>query len=156
MSLNERNNDRDDPADGLCGGLEQLARDLDAQRYPGRAWPVAAMRRPRRWPSRGLVALVAAAAAAAICAAAIHCWRPARLPIAPASGGGEIARHEPKAAGSQPAGGPAASQIVVVEDLDSYSFIDMSGSVPVVSFARKDTCVPTCAVAVLPEVEKDQ
>ena len=32
-------------------------------------------------------------------------------------------------------------QIVVVEDLDSYSLIDMSGSAPVVSFMTKDASI---------------
>jgi hypothetical protein len=40
-------------------------------------------------------------------------------------------------------------QVLVVEDLDSYSFIDLSAGPPVVSFAMKDSCSPTDVVAVL-------
>ena len=40
--------------------------------------------------------------------------------------------------------------ILVVEDHDSYSFIDMTADVPLVSFAKRDTFRPGCAVPLMP------
>jgi len=40
---------------------------------------------------------------------------------------------------------------VVVEDTDSYSFIDTTAGTPMVSFATKDSCSPLCVVPVLPD-----
>ena len=45
----------------------------------------------------------------------------------------------------------ADSEILFVEDLDSYSIIDLMGDVPLVSFATKDSYVPVCVVPLLPE-----
>ena len=45
----------------------------------------------------------------------------------------------------------AIPPVVVVEDTDSYSFIDTTAGTPMVSFATKDSCSPLCVVPVLPE-----
>jgi len=46
---------------------------------------------------------------------------------------------------------PAPSQIMVVEDMDSYSIIDLTAGAPVVSFAWKDSSSPACLLPALPE-----
>jgi hypothetical protein len=46
---------------------------------------------------------------------------------------------------------PALPQIVVVEDIDCYSVIDLTAGAPVVSFARKDSSSPAFVTPVLPE-----
>jgi hypothetical protein len=40
--------------------------------------------------------------------------------------------------------------LLVVEDHDSYSFIDMTTDVPLVSFAKRDTFTPGCVVPLMP------
>jgi hypothetical protein len=154
----------DDELDGLAKDLEALARRLDAERYPGRAWPLSAPQPARRTAFRWAAWLAAAAVAAAVCAVLVyHAWTPqpaadqvsgARRQV---SGGAEeetglLDRSDP-AAGHVPAelaaGQADIPQVVVVEDLVSYSFIDLTAGAPVVSYATKDSCSPTCVVAVL-------
>ena len=51
---------------------------------------------------------------------------------------------------AEPAAGQAPiPQVVVVEDLDSYSFIDLTAGPPVVSFAMKESWSPLSVVVVL-------
>jgi hypothetical protein len=156
----------DDEMDGLVKDLEALAHRLDAQRYPGRAWPVSALRPARRPALRWAAWLAAAAVAAGVCAVLVYhvaVSQPATGPLAAdqvsgvggqGSGGASVRRGAADpAAGQVPAelaaGQAPVPQVVVVEDLDSYSFIDLTAGAPVVSYATKDSCSPTCVVAVL-------
>jgi hypothetical protein len=43
--------------------------------------------------------------------------------------------------------------ILVFEDHDSYSFIDLTADVPLVSFAKKDAYVPEYVVPMLPHAQ---
>ena len=71
------NGDGLDPRLGpVLARLEEAARALDGERYPGTAWPVRAVRRPFAW-----AAGIAAAAAAAVIFAALA-WPPQQAPIA--------------------------------------------------------------------------
>jgi hypothetical protein len=45
----------------------------------------------------------------------------------------------------------AVPAILVMEDHDSYSFIDMMADVPLVSFAKKDTFMPEYVMPLLPD-----
>ena len=84
MITGNRDYEADDDLAGLVDGLEQLARHLDAQHYPGRAWPVSAVRRrrPFAWP---LVApLAAVAVAAVVVAILVYHGRVPQSPMVPA------------------------------------------------------------------------
>jgi len=139
----------------VCEALERLARRLDAERYPGQAWPAAAERRPTggrratRWAAWGAAA--ARSAAAAVLAmvhhpqqqdfasrpAVVERIRPADVPAV------EIAWED----GDD--GESLFPEIFVLEDLDSYSIIDLSTGSPLISYARKDAFATVC-VAPLP------
>lgn len=141
---------QDDVADDALGevldGLNRIARDLDAQAYPGQAWPAPSRKRSRR-PVGKIAAVLAAAAAVAAMAV---CFGPSREP-----------RREPAPQREQamvPAATPvpgrapeevALPRVVLIEDLDSYSIVDLTTGVPLVSFATKDSCRPACVVPVL-------
>jgi hypothetical protein len=158
----------DDGLDGLVKDLEALAHRLDAERYPGRAWPLPAPR-PARLPAGTRAAwLAAAAVAAGVCAVLVfHARAPqpagdqvsgVRYQVSGEAsvgrGSASVRRGSPDPAEGQvpaelAAGQAPVPQVVVVEDLDSYSFIDLTAGPPVVSFAMKDSCSPTSVVAVL-------
>ena len=156
MITGNRDYEGDDDLAGLVNGLEQLARHLDAQHYPGRTWPVLAVRRlrPFAWP---LVApLAAVAVAAAVVAILAYHGRVPQSPMVPAPHGGEMVRQSPRLPESSTSSESldcriAIPPVVVVEDADSYSFIDTTAGAPLVSFATKDSCSPRCVVPVLPE-----
>jgi hypothetical protein len=182
MITGNRDYDADDDLAGLVDGLEQLARHLDAQHYPGRAWPVSAARRPRSFAWQVVAPLAAVAAAAVMGAVLVHHSRAPQSPMVRAPGREETVRQSPEAKRGQspfvrstlravPANGdcplfprppesPATHEnldsriaippVVVVEDTDSYSFIDTTAGTPMVSFATKDSCSPLCVVPVLP------
>ena len=131
----------------LLSDLEKLAGKVDAQKYPGQAWHTATitMRRPARlilW--KAAAALMAAAAAVAI-AVDVHHWRASVSPGRPAPGGGPIVQtpmqrdHQTPVTASLPL-------VIIVEDLDSYSLIDLTGDVPLVSFATKNSSQFECVV----------
>jgi hypothetical protein len=118
----------------LLDGLEQLAQDLDVRKFPGVAWPVARRRARRRFSWKTAVSL---AAAAAVVAMLVHLdpWPP----VGPAP------------SVEQAVADFAIPQILIVEDEDSYSIIDLSSDVPLVSFATRDSYSPECVVPLLPE-----
>jgi hypothetical protein len=161
MIAGYRDFDADDDLAGLVDGLEQLARHLDAERYPGSAWPasVPRRRRPIGW---AIVAPLAAAAVAVVVAVAavmgvvvVHHGRAAQSPVVRAIGRGETVRRSPRppkavAAGESVSSPIAVPSVVLVEDAESYSFIDMTAGTPVLSFATKDSYSPACVVPVLP------
>jgi hypothetical protein len=96
------------------------------------------------------------AAAAAMTLILAHHGRSPQSPIVQASGRGELVRQPPKPLNRAVADEKAASRVaippvVVVEDAESYSFIDTTAGAPMVSFATKDCCSPLCVVPVLPE-----
>ena len=156
MITGNRDYEADDDLAGLVNGLEQLARHLDAQHYPGRAWPVLAVRRlrPFAWP---LVApLAAVAVAAAVVAILAYHGRVPQSPMVPAPTAERWFANRPGSRRVRPAARSldcriAIPPVVVVEDADSYSFIDTTAGAPLVSFATKDSCSPRCVVPVLPE-----
>jgi hypothetical protein len=135
------------PADVLSG-LEQLAQDLDARRYPGQAWPVAGRRVSRRSVWKVLAPLAAAAAVVVIL---VHyCttqWGDANRTRGP----GKVVVHRPVLPAGQSSEVPGIPKILIVEDLDSYSIIDLTTGSPLVSFATKDLYGPVCVVPVLPD-----
>ncbi len=180
MITNDSDYEADDAPSGLLEGLEQLALALDAQQYPGPAWPLApAPRRQSRGrriaAAWGIMAGLATAAGIAWAAILVHTAPESPAAVSPAA----LAAKTPPAAGlasdqlPQPKKRPPVEepnpavehvataenaplpdeqalpgnefaagdspQVVVVEDLDSYSLIDMSGNSPVVSYMTKDT-----------------
>jgi hypothetical protein len=116
--------------------LNQLASRIDLERFPGRAWPaIPASVKPRVfrmvWP-------VAGVAAALVLAVSI--WS-----------GQETSRHPPLLVqGSPEAGLP---QTILIEDLDSYSMIELSGRNAVITFTRKRSSGMPPAIAVLSRSE---
>jgi hypothetical protein len=156
MIAGNREHDADDDLAGLVDGLEQLARHLDAQRYPGRAWPVSAPRRPRPFAWQVVAPLAAVAVMAVIGAILVYHGRGPQSPMVRVPGRGETVRQSPKpleslASNEKMNSRIAVPSVVVVEDAESYSFIDMTTGTPVVSFATKDSYSPRCVVPVLPE-----
>ncbi len=153
--MNAHNSDyeTDDVPSDLLKGLEQLAQAIDAQYYPRPAWSPAPVPRARpRGRPRGrqlaaaltLVAGIAASACAAIIVFSLHHAPapPAAMPAAvavdiPPAPGNPSPHAETVAVDNEVAAwnGP---QVVVVEDLDSYSLIDLSASSPIVSYTSKD------------------
>jgi hypothetical protein len=150
MNTSDQDPDTREEQDLLMSGLEQLARRLDAKHYPGHAWPGPAIRRRSRSSWRLLLSLAATAAVAALGAALIFSCRAPQSSFPPEPER-EIAGKASNAPEIQAAGEPRVPQVLVVEDLESYSFIDLTAGLPVVSFAPKDSCSPTCVVPVLPE-----
>jgi len=152
MNTNDRDHPTDDGFADVLGGLETLARTLDAQEYPGEAWGAA-----KRPPARRLAWRIAAslAAAAALVAVAIHYRATSPPRIGPAAAGenavAQAAAPSVDLETDADAWELAISEIVLVEDLDSYSFIDLTGDVPLVSFATKDSYTPVSVVPLLPE-----
>ena len=153
---NERNGEgshdegsHDGGFDDLLDGLEQIARNLDAQAYSGRAWPVA-----RRFSSRRLKWVIAAslAAAAAIVAMIVPFHLRPRIGAAPAGDGAVAVAPGPSENPSPDE--LAVPDIVIVEDADSYSIIDMTTGVPLVSYATKDSYRPECVVPLVLEQPK--
>lgn len=70
-----------------------------------------------------------------------------RVPETQLPGGAKIMRQHPTDR-RQASGEAVLPQVVVVEDLESYSFIDLTTGVPIVSFATRDPCGATCVVVV--------
>jgi hypothetical protein len=148
MSISDHDNQPDEGCEEILRGLEQIARDLDGQAYPGVAWPIA-----RRRPSRRLTwKTTATIAAAATIAAVIVCYRPAaRLPGGrekPAGNRPIVAVRTPAAEESPEA---AIPPLVMIEDLESYSLIDLTAGAPLVSFSTKEISSPVCVAPVLAE-----
>jgi hypothetical protein len=143
----------DRPGEGLrdvLRGLERLACDLDGRNSPIPARPGATWGAPRRRFWRGVLILGATAAAVALPILVQHY---AARPKAGESGrapAGLIAAASAPASAGQPKGSPVPL-VVIVEDLDSYSVIDLTSGVPLVSFAPKSTCIPQPAVPILPK-----
>jgi hypothetical protein len=140
----------DDVPHGLLEGLEQLASALDAQHYPGPPWSPAPAPRPQRrgrrvavaWSLAAVMATVAGIALAAIILRPAPAPPAALPPAAIAAGqvtdaGIATPPNEPASPDNEVAGSDSP-QVVVVEDLDSYSLIDMSGDAPIVSYMSKD------------------
>jgi hypothetical protein len=148
--------DADDELAGLSDGLQRLARHLDAQHYPGLAWPVSAPRRGRPLAWWVAAPLAAVAVAAMIAAVLVYHGRSPQSPTARAGGRAETARPSPRSPESRAPGEKttprtAIPPVVLVEDTESYSFIDTTAGTPMVSFATKDSCSPLCVVPVMPE-----
>ena len=148
MSVSDYDDQHDEGCADILRGLEQIARDLDGQTYPVRAWPIA-RRRPSRRSTWRTTATIAAAAA--IAAVIVH-YRPAARP----PGGRE------KSAGNRPlvavrtppaeeSPEPVNPPLVMIEDLDSYSLIDLTAGAPLVSFSTKEMSSPVCVAPVLAE-----
>ena len=156
MISGNRQHDADDDLAGLVDGLQQLARHLDAQKYPGRAWPVPAPHRRRPLVWQIVAPLASVAVLAMIGAILIYHGRATQSPIVRAPGRAVAVHQSPRRLESPVSSEKVTSQIavpsvVVVEDTESYSFIDMTTGTPVVSFATKDSYSPMCSVPVLAE-----
>lgn len=149
------NNHHDQPDEDFAEILHRLsllANAFDGRRYPGRAWPRVGRRRPR-WSIGRMAGWLAMVAATVL---AIHFGlslmsgesRP-RVPQQPAERPLAAAPAERLGASSGDAPGAAAFPgLLIVEDLDSYSIVDLSPAGPVVSFARKDADSPPGMVSV--------
>ncbi len=137
----------DNQRDDILVRLEQVAEVLDALEYPGEAWSVADQPSPRLrvWRVAGLIATIAASVAALIYFAGM---RP-RDESVPESQG--VAVQEPASTTEEAPEEVPVPTIIVVEDYDSYSFIDLTADVPLVSFAKKDTYMPEYAVPLWPD-----
>ena len=138
----------DSQTEELLARLERLAKELDAQHYPGEAWPSAAPPTPRRTAWR-VVGLIAAMAASIV--ALIHFLGTPPQQQEAAPGTQDVVVREPEPPTEGPPEDIPIPAILVVEDHDSYSFIDMMADVPLVSFAKKDTYMPECVVPLLPD-----
>jgi hypothetical protein len=138
----------DSQSEEILARLERLAKDLDAQQYPGEAWPTAIPPTPRRrvWRVAGLIAAIAASVAVLI-----HFLGTPPRREDPAPGTQDVVVREPATPVEAPAEDIPVPAILVVEDHDSYSFIDMMADVPLVSFAKRDTYMPECVVPLLPD-----
>ncbi len=150
MTTNDRDHQTGDGFAGVLRGLETLAETLDVQEYPGAAWVVAKPRPARRWAWRIAASL---AAAAALLAVAVYHGASSPPGIAPVEPDGNAlalvaATSDDRDADSEEL---AFSDILLVEDPDSYSIIDLTGDVPLVSFATKDSYTAVCAEPLLPE-----
>ena len=147
MTTHDRDNQTGDELGGLLGGLEQLAEYLDVQEYPGQAWPAASPR-----PSRRLTWKIAAslAAAAAIVVMVVHYGITSHPPIGPAPRAENAVALAPALSGDYELEELTIPEILIVEDLESYSIIDLTSGVPLVSFATKDSYSPVCVVPLLP------
>ena len=139
MKPNDSCEQPDEASKKVLGVLEYFAKDLDAGQFPGRAWPA----------SRGVVShriawtfAASVAGIAALIALALYHFSPTTSSprrIATTSGVPTIIARVMTPAPKTPIGQDALPNIVIVEDVDSYSIIDMTGSVPLVSFARRDS-----------------
>ena len=151
MTTKDQGNRFEDGFEDVFNGLEQLAQNLDAQKYPGQAWPAARQlpTRPiRRWIWKIAVSVSAAAAVAAM----LHHYHAASRPqLDPMPNVGIDAALAWAFSESPYDEEPAIPEILILEDLDSYSIIDMTTGMPLVSFATKDTYSPVCVVPLLPE-----
>ncbi|MGB2821330.1 MAG: hypothetical protein WBF17_10140 [Phycisphaerae bacterium] len=139
----------EEPFRDVLHGLERLARDLDGRKSPIRSRPGATWGAPRRRFWRAVLTLGAAAAAVVVAILVQHdTARPRAGESGPAPAALIAATSAPASAGG-PEGSPMPL-VVIVEDLDSYSVIDLTSGVPLVSFALKSSCVPGPVVPVLP------
>lgn len=148
MITSNHDNQRDEGCEDILSGLEKIAQDLDGQVYPGRAWPTI-RGRPRRWSAWKMAAMLAAAAA--IAAVIVYHAPTAQPPDGPETSESDrplVAAKTPTWNGNVE---PAMPAVLVVEDIESYSLIDLTGTAPLVSFSTKETFSPVCVVPVLPE-----
>ena len=138
----------DSQTEEILARLERLAEDLDTQRYPGEAWPNAAQPATlrRSWRVAALVAAVAASVAMIIHFLGGPPQQEGSIPDAKDL---RVVREPIDSVETTPEDIPVPT-ILVVEDHDSYSFIDMTADVPLVSFAKRDTFRPGCAVPLMP------
>jgi hypothetical protein len=103
------------------------------------------------------VPLAAASVAAVLAIVFVYRGRLPQSPVARVSVRQETAGQGPRIA-EPPTGDEKATSrlaipaVVVIEDAESYSFIDTTAGAPMVSFATKDSCSPLCVVPVLPEL----
>ena len=133
--MNDWNDAMHDAPAPIESGLEEFARRLDEQRYPGPAWTPPA--RHRAQPRLGrLAAWIAAGATAAAVACAVNLRSsPRSVTSSPRD---VVQGHVNRSTVTEPAGGTVPlPSVFVVEDLDSYSIIDTTGDVAVISFATK-------------------
>jgi hypothetical protein len=150
MTTSDPDNRADEGFRDVLAALEQMATRLDAQNCPAQAWPVTGRQLPRRRVWKIFVPL-GAAAAAAIVAILIHYCTGPQDRTGPTPGAGNVAIQAPTPSAGRNSGEPAIPRILIVEDLDSYSIIDLMTGVPLVSFATKDSFDPICVVPVLTE-----
>jgi hypothetical protein len=154
MNMTDWNDDTNEGPTPAQAGLEQLARQLDAQAYPGQAWPPAARLgdRSRAGRSAWWVAAVAvtAAAVALTFAAIFGLGRRPDTPVPPSPGTQQDLVRASGVAAEQTGDDTSPPCVFVVEDLDSYSIIDATSEVAVVLFATKDGSGPVWLVAVPP------
>jgi hypothetical protein len=129
----------------LLARLERLAKEIDAQQYPGEAWSLPSAPPPRRrvWKMASLVAVAAASITVLVYSFGMRQTQEQTIPVGPT-----IAdrNHE---SSNNTLEEVSVIPIVVMEDHDSYSFIDLTADVPLVSFANKDTYIPECVVPLL-------
>lgn len=130
-------------------GLEAWARRLDEQRYPGRVWPPAA--RPCR-PTPGSrsvwwIATCIAAAALTFAVTLRAALRPVTPEPLPESAQAPGAASETSLAAGDDLPSP---HVFMVEDLESYSIIDVTNEVAVVAFTMKGGSGPEWLVALPP------
>lgn len=140
----------DQETEELLVRLERLAEGLDGQQFPGEAWPAAHRPSPRHRPWKAVGVIVAVAATLALL---FHLFgaRPSRQERGPVQQ--DVAVGPPAPTEDITPEQVAVPTILVVEDFDSYSFIDLSSDVPLVSFVRKDTFMPECVVPLLPDAD---
>ena len=149
MTRNDQDYQAGAPFADVLDGLERLAQRLDAQQFPGQAWELPSRRPAKRWVRQEVASLMAAAAVLAV--AVYLGTKP--LGIAPLGGAASDLARAAALADDQAVDelADSESEILFFEDLDSYSIIDLTGEVPLVSFATKDSYVPVCVVPLLPE-----
>jgi hypothetical protein len=150
MTTTNRYHPSDDEPAEVFYGLERLAQDLDARRYPGQAWVSGSRRRAPR-SARKLIATLAVTASAVFLAAMVYHGANRQAGVEPVVDEPAQVAQAPAPAASQDFAEVTVPNVVVVEDSDSYSIIDLTTDVPLVSFATKDSYSPARVVPVLLE-----
>jgi hypothetical protein len=136
MSDNDSNERSDEAFKDVLGVLDSFADELDSRRYPGTAWtpPYRVVSYQIGWK---LVAPIAGIAA--LIAVALTYVRVPSKPSTVVTGGWKMVAGTTAPTPKNSIAQSILPRIVIVEDMDSYSIIDMTGDVPLVSFARRDS-----------------
>lgn len=173
MIYNNPDQNLDEKFDDVLEGLQQLSGQLNEQRFPGRAWAAPMCRKAESGPPQRVSPrwryMVAAAAIVAV-VIGIRSFAPiaprfesVEVTLPPIAG--EIEPVEPPRPplfmDSVPGppfvnyslvestSGGRGQDIVIVEDSDSYTIIDLTTELPIILFARKDSFDMTDATPAL-------
>ena len=150
MTIHNENPQSDNAFGDIVDDLERLAAALDAEHYPGQAWSTP---RPQVARLAAWKIVAALAAAAAVLVAVMQRWPHHQNPASAVAQNPQTVAPPAVTAPMPPvvevAEESTPPQMVMVEDLDSYSIIESAGGVTLVSFGTKDSSEPPSVVPVL-------